>query len=126
MPEKHGRLIFYTAEKFPNPLSLIVIGKIGVMLTLNGQDAFVVDLPAGWFTVETDIMDSKFQGRTFAYKTIFKLDDTMGFSMFEGETKYLKLIRASEAKWIVQFTDEGVVQKDLHDIRYSGYYAIDE
>jgi len=126
MPEKDGRLIFYTAEKFPSPLSLIVMGKIGVMLTLNGQDAFVVDLPAGWFTVETDIMDSKFQGRTFAYKTVFKLDDTMGFSMFEGETKYLKLIRVSEAKWIVQFTDEGVVQKDLQDIMYSGYYAIDE
>lgn len=125
MPAKHGRLVFYTAEKFPGPLSVIVMGQNGVMLTLNGQDAFVVDLPAGWFTVEKKIMDSKFQGRTMSYKTVFTLDDDLGFSLFEGETKYLRLIRVSEAKWIVQFTAEGAVPQDFQDIVYSGYYVID-
>ncbi len=126
MPAKHGRLIFYTAEKFPSPLSLIVMGKNGVMLTLNGQDAFVVDLLAGWFTVENKIMDSKFQGRTLSYKTIFTLDEDLGFSLFEGETKYLKLIRVSESKWILRFTEETAVQEGLQDIVYSGYYVIDK
>ena len=101
------------------------MGQNGVMLTLNGQDAFVVDLPAGWFNVEKKIMDSKFQGRAMSYKTVFTLDDDLGFSLFEGETKYLKLIRVSETEWIVQFTAEAGVQQDLQDIVYSGYYVMD-
>jgi hypothetical protein len=126
MPALHGRLIFYTTEKFPSPLTLIIGGPIGVLLTLSGQDAFAVDLPVGWFTVKEDIMVSKLYGQTPSYNTIFKLDAPLGFGMFEGETKYLRLIHTSTAKWRVQFAEEGTAIKEFQSLIFSGYYLVDK
>jgi len=124
MPAKHGRLIFYTTEKFPSPLTTTIGGPIGVMLTLNGQDAFVVDLPAGWFTVKEDIMASTVIGQSPSYNTVFKLDTPLGFSMYEGETKYIILIRTSTNKWIVQLVEENSAKKELQKLIYSGRYIV--